>query len=287
MIGCKYWAPQVVENPELIEDLEKFFFGKIKKSKIESVVNSHKHKLAIICDRYEFVNHLLNLRSIFDAKKQYKNGKMASVVINGTSVLKITREEEIILDSVNFNGITYDIDSLCQYLLLTLIDTIMGKIEYENFVSWLTKNESKKSYSIDELKNLQNTYDDENGLRKNFRKAFNLGVSPQSKKRIIDTFLVAKADLGVINESDLGEWNGLDDNTKYDRIVKYFYDSIRCMYTHNSTRTFLSNTDIGSRQPTKKKILIAKKDPKKDNLIQILQTIVQELIVSKFIEKSI
>jgi hypothetical protein len=163
----------------------------------------------------------------------------------------------------------------------------MGKIEYQNFAEWLKKNHNKNNYDIEELVALQKLYDEENGLRKNFIRAFLDQLSPILKKRITNTFVIAKADCGEINRTEFNEWCSLDENKKYVKIVKFLYDQIRCRYTHSATRSFLADTPIVFCKSTKKKTLVSIVDPKTDNLVNILFDVVKELMIKKYVKNTI
>ena len=123
---------------------------------------------------------------------------------------------------------------------MTLIDKLSGSDNYEPFVNWLSRQPSQVSYTLKELKEYGNRYAEENGLRKKFLKVFSNMISGELKKRLLNTFIIAKSGLGTIDEEDLNAWNSLSNDERLKRISKYLYDEIRCKYTHVCSRTLLN-----------------------------------------------
>ena len=282
-----FWGPRLIKNPNLENDLRTYFFQDCNDESIKNIIKQYKQEVEIICDRFEFINHLLKLNEIFIEKRTYSSTTF-SKVSNNKPILEISRNENIIWSGIELNGINYDIEALCQYLLLTIIDTIMGGIKYINFTTWLKNhNINQNKYSLCDLDALQKKYDEEHGLRRNFIKAFSDHLSEKIRNRIIKTFIVSKIDQGNIKSSDYSEWQEKSDDKKYICIVKYLYDRIRCRYTHSCSRTLLSDCPINIMMSTKEKVLISTVAPKDDNLIKILMDVIRELMIEKYVNKNI
>ncbi len=276
-----YWAPQRIDNPELKSDLSKYFFTEKDSKQIDELLSKHKHQLTVICDRFEFIQKLMNFKKILIKYRKYEKPKSEEIILDGKKAFAITRIEHIDFEGFEFNGLTYDIDALAQYLQLTLIDTIMGSADYLHIVPWLKKQSSNKTFSIEELDAFHDKYIENNGLRKNFIKAFTI-ISDDLQKKISDTFLIAKLANNGIEQESYNYWIGLSERDKYLKIVRYLYDDIRCKYTHSSIRNFLSDTHIMGRQSTSFKVLISKVDPKKITLFDLLNEVIKELLISRY-----
>jgi hypothetical protein len=283
----KVWCPRQIENTEIIDDLRDYFFNDYSLDRIQEIYKDNITELSIICDRYEFILKLQNFKLICIKNRKFVKPKLENIVINGTEAIQISQSEKITLDDHEFNGITYDIDALSQYLLLTIIDTIMGQIDYKDFLTWLIETDDKSNYTKDEIVKLYKKYNENNGLRRNFISAFQDHVSEELKTKITESFMLGKIGLGVIDEQSLNNWQLLSYNDRYIKIVKYLYDEIRCKYTHSCSRTFLSDFDIVFSVPTTRKVLISFIDPTNINLISILRLVIQELVVEKYEKKKI
>lgn len=279
-----YWVPVdiSIDKISLAKSLKDFFFKSSSDKEINQLIENYATDLNVICDRFEFVQKLQELKKLLKQHTTIQNGYFDNENINKTKVIVITREEKTELEGVEFNGVQYDIDALCQYLLLTIIDKITSEEKHEQFVSWLLRNSSQTSYSIEELTEYEKKYSNETGLRKNFIRAFNSCISNTLKTRILNAFIIAKVDLCKVNEKDKDWWDGLTDDEKINKIAVYLYDDIRCKYTHTCSKTLLNFKKITTKRPTPNKILINKVSPEKDNLILILQAVIEELVRSKY-----
>jgi len=148
-----YWVPVDIssDNTSLAESLKSFFFKSSSEKEINQLIENYATDLNVICDRFEFVQKLQELKKLLKQHTTIQNGDFNNENINKTKVIVITHEEKTELEGVEFNGVQYDIDALCQYLLLTIIDKITSEEKHEKFVSWLLRNFSQNSYSIEEL----------------------------------------------------------------------------------------------------------------------------------------
>lgn len=283
----EYYVPQTIENPALLTDIQQYFFESLNKHAIEKVACDFPHEMTVLCDRIELIEKLLKIRDMLLKKRMYANPKFSQINVDGTDVIEISREEHIHLEGIELNGFTYDLDALCQYLLLTMIDTIMGKTDNINFTKWISLNQKQENYSFEELQSLQQKYDGENGLRRNFIKAFTVHASQKNRQELVDSFMVSKVGLGRIDPNDQEAWVKLTSENKLNRITKYLYDEVRCKFTHSSGRSFLPTQSVLSSKPIKKKVLVCLKKPENANLIGILRKIVKELVYKKYIKKEI
>jgi len=283
----EYYVPQTIENPALLKDIQQYFFKSFNTHEVEKVARDFSREMTVLCDRIELIEKLLKIRDMLSKKRKYVNPTFSKINIDGTDVIEISRDEHIYLEGIELNGFTYDLDALCQYLLLTMIDTIMGKIDYINFTEWISLNQKQEKYSFEELQSLQQKYDEENGLRRNFIKAFTVHVSQKYRQELVDSFMVSKVGLGRIDPNDQEAWLKLTTENKFDRITKYLYDEVRCKFTHSSGRSFLPTQSVLSSKPIKKKVLVCLKKPENANLIGILREIVKELVYKKYINREI
>lgn len=279
-----FWVPTDVSNPHLLDDIKQFFFPSKNDCEIQQLIDNNYDALNVICNRYEFVQKLQDFKKILKQHTTIQNVKFENKIIEEKKCIEFALEEKTEIEGFEFNGVQYDIDALCQYLLLTLIDKLSGSDNYEPFVNWLSRQPSQVSYTLKELKEYGNRYAEENGLRKKFLKVFSNMISGDLKKRLLNTFIIAKSGLGTIDEEDLNAWNSLSNDERLKRISKYLYDEIRCKYTHVCSRTLLNFKKISTHKPTHKKILMNKISPEKDNLISILQDVVKDLVVLQFKE---
>lgn len=275
----EFYGHHKITNPNWKEDAKYYFFNSIPDSNIEEKLIKNEKFISLICNRYELILKLLDLKEIFETKQTFvehwENNK-------DFDAIEVIRDSKLSFEGKEFNGIPWDLEALCQYLLLTIIDTITGEIDHKNFTKWLFEKSDRKSYTKEGLLKYQEEYDNENGLRKNFIRAFSI-LSKDLKSRIINTFCIAEIDLGRINTETYEEWEKLNEDEKYIKLVKYFYDDIRCKYTHSATRTFLNCVNINVCYPSNKKVLINTVSPEKDSLILILQDVVKELMIKKVI----
>jgi len=278
-----YWGPSEISNPCITTDLRKYFFAEISEDELNNIYASNKESLNLICDRYEFIVKLLDLKQLLNNKKVIQNPKIDNVLVDGKKCLEITHDELVEIDGFEFNGVRFDIEALCQYLLLSLIDTIMGKSPYKTFNDWLLSEKENKEYTMDEILLFEKEYQNEYGLSKNFKKAFSDYLPENIRKRLLNTFILAKLDLGKINDESLRNWEIKTEDEKIKKISDYLYSDVRCKYTHSSSRHFLNVKQIMSHKPTKEKILLNKVDPDEDNLITILQDLIISLVQQKYI----
>ncbi len=281
-----FWVPVDVSNPLLLNDIKQFFFPSKDDSEIQQLIDSNYDALNVICNRYEFVQKLQDLKKLLKNHTSFQNVKIENKNIEGKKIIEFAYDEKTEIEGVEFNGVQYDIDALCQYLLLTIIDKLSGSDNYEPFVQWLSWQPSQVSYTLEELKEYSKQYAEENGLRKKFLKVFSDLISEDLKNRLLNTFIIAKSGLGTINEEDLNAWNSFSNDEQLKKISIYLYDEIRCKYTHVCSRTLLNFKKISTHKPTHKKILMNKISPEKDNLISILQDVVKELVVLQFKEQN-
>ena len=278
----EFWSTNIVKNPFLNRDLKTYFFYDEDDSFIDKLVEDNLKSLTILCDRYEFILNLLKIKELLLKNRKNSISIIKEIDVNGEKVIEVTPDESITFQGYEFNAINFDIDALCQYLLLTMIDTVMGNSKYVKFVEWLNHNKKQRTYEYNELKELQDEYYEDNGLGKNFMRAFNNYLSKETRQRILNTFIIAKNDLGRINDVSLQNWNNLDDNKKFKKIITYFYDQIRCNYTHNCGRNFLNNRKVENCFQSKKEKLINIISPQKDNILEILKDSVKEIVINKF-----
>ena len=227
-------------------------------------------KLAVIADRYEFIKKLQDLKEIFVKKRKLSDAELSWIEVDGQKLIKVSQSETIQLEGKEFNGITFDIDALVQYLLLTCIDTILGQEPYLTFPGWLRKNNFVGDVNIDEISKLWESYCDDNGLRKLFLKGFN-SLSDNLKKKFVSTFMLVKLDNGKLNPQSLQQWQELEEEAKFKKLSRFLYDNVRCKYTHESSRHFLPYKKIASRKATKKAVLVSCVNPTDENLINLLE----------------
>src|SRR6185369_5397303 len=124
VMGNEYYAHEWVENPDLVSDLRKYFFEDLTEEQIVEKLETHdKRKLSVIVDRYEFISKLEDLKEIFLGKRVLSDPILTWIEVDGEKLIKVEKLEKIQLEEKEFNGITYDIEALLQYLLLTCIDT--------------------------------------------------------------------------------------------------------------------------------------------------------------------
>ncbi|MBO7461872.1 MAG: hypothetical protein J6T96_04685 [Bacteroidales bacterium] len=280
----KFWCPLDVKNPSLKEDLKEFFFKDASDDVIKQVIDKYGYDISVICDRYEFVCKLQDLQKILRKhnKRQYqRNGNILII------------SDSIEIDGYEFNGVPYDIDALCQYLLLTIVDKIItlpkdsGNRKFIPFVDWLFKFHEKSNYTKDELEAFGKEHYEEWGDRYNFKKIFSI-LSPNLKNKIINTFVLAKVDSQKINADSYEKWLNYKDEKRFTQIVKYFYDNIRCMYTHSCSRSFLSYQPIETSPISNAKgtVLLSQVKPNaNNNLIAILKEVIIELMNTICISK--
>lgn len=285
MLKNKYWGPSQISNPSLKQDLKNYFFSDATDDEIENLLSTYPNELEVICDRYEFIIKLLNFRNILDSKKKISHVNISPKEIAGRKIIEIVHNESVVLEGFEFNGVQYDIEALCQYLLLSLIDTIMGKSPYKTFKEWLSTEKENKSYSLEEILLFESEYQNIYGLSKNFKKAFSDYLPKTINDRLIKTFVISRLELGSINNKDMNEWGNYTDEQKIKKIADYLYSDIRCKYTHCCSRKFLNTMPIISSKPCNDKILLNKVDPAEDNLIFILQDLIKCLLQQKYIEK--
>ena len=281
-MGNEYYAHEWVENPDLVSDLRKYFFEDLTEEQIVEKLETHdKRKLSVIVDRYEFISKLEDLKEIFLGKRVLSDPILTWIEVDGEKLIKVEKLEKIQLEEKEFNGITYDIEALLQYLLLTCIDTVLGSETYLTFPEWLRKNGHVNDLDIEKISGLYEEYADNNGLRKLFFRGFN-SLSTELKSTFVDTFLLVKLDNGKLNDDSFARWQELDADDKFKKLSRFFYDQVRCKFTHESSRHMLPYKNVTSRKATRKAVLVSCLDPKEVNLINLLKKSVVELTRKEF-----
>ena len=277
-----FYAQDWVENPDLVPDLKTFFFPDLTEEEVKKLIEEYGvKKLTVISDRFEFINKLEELKQIFLQKRVLHSPDLTWIEVNGERLLKFEQLESIELEGKEFNGITFDIDALIQYLLLTSIDTVLGGGKYKNFPDWLDANCRSESMTISEVRQLHDLYMAEHGLRRMFLLGFD-ALSSGLKKQLTDAFLLVKLDNGKLNEKSYENWQKLEPDVKFKQLAKFLYDHVRCQYTHESSRHFLPYKNVTSRRATEKAILISCVNPDDLNLIELLKKVVIELTRKEF-----
>lgn len=278
-----FWGPNQISNPSLKDDLIKYFFKNISDEQLENILKTKENELELICNRYEFISKLMELRQILIQRSEKVFPKITKLEIEDKCVIEFIHEDKVSIDGIEFNGVRFDIEALCQYLLLSLIDTIMGKTPYKTFNEWLVSQIEDKSYTLNEILDFEKRYQEEYGLSRNFNKAFSDYLPNDIKDRLLKTFIISKVDLGTISDTNIEAWNNIPDSQKLKKIATYLYSDIRCKYTHSCSRKFLNVKKIISMKPTKEKLLINKISPEDDNLINILKDLIVNLVNQKYI----
>lgn len=278
-----FWGPNQISNPSLKDDLIKYFFKNISDEQIENILKTKENELELICNRYEFISKLMELRQILIQRREKVFPKITKSEIEDKPVFEVIHEDKVSIDGIEFNGVRFDIEALCQYLLLSLIDTIMGKTPYKTFNEWLVSQIEDKSYTLNEILDFEKRYQEEYGLSRNFNKAFSDYLPNDIKDRLLKTFIISKVDLGTISDTNIEAWNNIPDSQKLKKIATYLYSDIRCKYTHSCSRKFLNVKKIISMKPTKEKLLLNKINPEDDNLINILKDLIVNLVNQKYI----
>lgn len=268
-------------------DLKIFFFPDLTEDEVKNLIAENGiKKLTVISDRFEFINKLEELKQIFLQKRILHSPNITWIEVNGERLLKFEQLESIELEGKEFNGITFDIDALIQYLLLTCIDTVLGREKYKSFPDWLDDNCKSESITISEVRHLHDQYMSEHGLRKMFLLGFD-ALSSDLKKQLTDTFLLVKLDNGKLNAKSYETWLKLEPDVKYKQLAKFLYDHVRCQYTHESSRHFLPYKNVTSRRATEKAILVSCVNPGELNLIELLKNVVIELTRMEFMVREV
>lgn len=244
-----YWVPRYIENPNLVEDIKKYFPQAISDNIVDQLLNSNnKGQIVAIVDKLEFIDQLLQMSELFNEKKERTEIRKEELDNQGS--VKITVIEKIRIGKSEFTGFPYDVEALSQYLLIGVIEMLVegyGTSKTNNFVVAFAT------------------------------------LSPDIKNRLIKTFLIVeKVGAGKIDGGDLTDWNQNTNDAKISEIARFLYKKIRCNYTHEAGRTFLPVLPIEYSLGINKKTLVSMVPPHEDNLICILKDIVKELLVVKF-----
>lgn len=281
---AKYWVPTSVENPNLRDDIKKFHRLADSDDKVDRLLNSScKEELETILSRLEFIDQLLFARKILDSRKQIKS-TYKTIQLYGQAYFVQTNLETIDIEGYNFAGATYDIEALCQYLLIGCIENLSTPIKKPSFTDWLKIKSPLKTEIVikDELAKLEEEYQQDTSISSQFRKTF-LDLSAPLKNRIVSTFLIVdKVEPQKIDEINISKWENRTEEEKIRKIATYLYSSIRCQYTHRASRTFLSEVPIEKSLGMNFDVLVLKVDPTSDNLISILKDVISELLVKNF-----
>ncbi len=66
-----YWVPRYIENPNLVEDIKKYFPQAISDNIVDQLLNSNnKGQIVAIVDKLEFIDQLLQMSELLNEKKE-------------------------------------------------------------------------------------------------------------------------------------------------------------------------------------------------------------------------
>jgi hypothetical protein len=274
-----YWVPRNIYNQNMLLDFYEFFSvdALTDSEKAEAYVEKNINILSTIIDRFEFIVQLGKIRDYLRSIKKVCSPKIKEISKDGQV---LTQQEAINLNGIELNGIDYEIEALIQYLLLTLIDLISQNPQnpknFLKFSEWLRTNYPKDNYRDIEIEQYSEEFHEFTSLSKGFKNTLKT-IDNELKHRIVSSFMIGKvANRSIIPES-INRWKGLSEEEKFDKIVGLLYE-IRCRYTHNCSRTFLSNLPVEISLPINRKILVALIDPCEESLEKILFDIVINLV---------
>jgi hypothetical protein len=278
----KYWVPRNIYNQNLLEDFYEFFSvdALIDSQKVEVYVKNKK-TLATIIDRFEFIVQLGKIRDYLRSIKTISSPKL-KVITNEGHIF--TQQEKIELNGIELNGIDYEIESLIQYLLLTLIDLISQNPQNPRhslrFFEWLKENYPRDSYKEIEIQQYSDEFHKFTSLSQGFKNTLKT-IDNDLKHRLVDCFMIGKVVNREIEPGGVKRWNVLDKDKKFEKIIGQLYE-IRCSYTHRCSRTFLSNLPVELSLPINKGVIVALIEPEEESLEKILFDIVINLVKKDF-----
>lgn len=230
-----FYVQEAISTPpeKLNNDINQYLFPDLSGSQIENLkIKPYWEKICHLAERLEFINILDAIRNEISNKHEYTIDKKES---------RIVQRYKCTCFGVDCAGVHKDIEALIIYLLVTCIDTIMGKEKYISAFEWLkTKGDLIKS---NKLSDFEEEYIDEYGLRRNFLKAWQEFLPSELQKEWCESYSVVRVDQNRINEESLRNWRGLDLKKKIKKIADLFY-TIRSQDTHTSKRVFNCNLQI-------------------------------------------
>jgi hypothetical protein len=112
------------------------------------------------------------------------------------------------------------------YLLVTCLDTLAGKPQYDEFPVWLKKHSTIKDLNVQEINDLYSKYMREHGITKNLRKLFN-NLPQYTKEWLIKNVNIREIDQPLSIEEQ-------NPNQLVENLFVYFYNIRRNDYTHRT-----------------------------------------------------
>jgi|GEM_PF-3388009 len=241
-------APPNIRTPDLENDIIDFFCPEISiqdyRENYEPEDSNIKFKLQLVTERFEFINHLLALKELLEQNKKSKS-----------LTIKIERKELTINDDIEFhgreyNGVDYDIEALCFYLLLTCIDTIVG---------------------------------DRNKVGKNFKTAITQ-IPEELKNRVCSHFAIVEFQNDIFSDKIITEWKN-HESKQIDEFADYLY-YVRNNFTHNSLKSYIPRYPADRlKLDIKKKIPLSLVPLETDTLLKLIEDIVIDLVKKKLLPK--
>lgn len=250
-------GPSYIDNPNMIEDIQRFFNPGFSKSNFDSLSDAEQVKLKNVTNRFEYITHIDKLITLLKDHKQINDTEL-ELINNHT--LRIKNHELINFHNQEFTGFDYDLEATNLYLLLTCVDTIKANKSYIDSFTFL-KNYLIENNTIDssEINVLEAKYLDEYGVSRNFVSAFTEDISYELKERFTNNFFVLKFDDDEINRDSWNSWKNKEMGEKLKKLANIFY-SIRSKYTHEAVLGLIPNSPVYNHPYIKQIKLVSLKD---------------------------
>ncbi len=285
------FGPPVVETPDLENDIQLLFYpdSGITLDEISEIVSEQDAKtrgrLQVIAERLEFVHHLLSLRQLLEEAK----GKQEIILtrrINDSQLL-VNVKTRIEFHGRRYDGVDYDIDALCFYLLLTCIESVFES-STKNIEDWLVENWDELCEDGEQpaecITRVKAKFYTKHGYGYRFKKAFTDEISDDLKQRLATDFAVVKTRDGKVSEDSWEAWNDRSSKRKIASIAGFFYGQVRSKFTHTGQRMFFPSIPLDFLPANKNlegkahKIMVSLKLPEDASLLDLLQEVVVQLV---------
>jgi hypothetical protein len=285
------FGPPEVTDPDIAETLHSIlpkFSCEVVRSFINSCDEEAKEKLRVIVDRIEFVQKLRYFKQFLEKRKSIPKKHDLGPITERKELHRVQCFEEILFDGEDFSGIDYDIEALCIYLLLTCVDTIVGKAKHKEQGDWLVEtwsadNPKTDCIPIKFIKKSKENYFESWGTGRAFKRAFKQEISEELRQRLVSEFALLRLEDGKLDEDSKKEWDELGKDQRVKKLSDFLFN-VRNIYTHTSRRTFLPKVPIERLLATKDCVLVAfafSDDPAKGDLVSLLLDVIEDLIKSK------
>ena len=283
------YGPPGVETPDIVEEVRRLFCPEVTSDGFQQVWPSDQQSLQALClvtERLEFVQYLFKIRQIMQQHKKHEK-PIPVRYLGGGIVLKV--REYIRGHDHEFDGVDYDIEALCFYLLLTCIEIVVGRGRYMDPFDWLADNRGdllgREPSPVQYMQDAKEAYYDEYGARRGFVRAVTEEIPDNLRNRLARDYALVKLDDGQINQQSWDEWQGNTDQEKVTSLAKHLYGVVRSKFTHEGHRTFFPTIPVEFCAASGSKlVLVCLEVSGEPGLIELLQEMVKQLVRLKLLD---